>query len=412
MHSACLRWVFAALAGLIAVALPQRAAAQQTADAGYRPGVGRLTFGGEVAGTVSPDDSDAFFNYTNYQQNPLRSIQFRLEGQWRISRSLSFLGELRAENGAGVEGAAWYLRWHPWANHHFDIQAGRIPPVIGRFAREPYGRDNPLIGAPLAYQYLLSLRPDALPATSNQLLLMRGRGWQPSYTIGSSELATGVPIVSAFQWDTGVEAHWQVGWLDLAGAVTRGAVAVSAVRHDGNGGETWSGRAAFTAPNGLVVGISGARGPWIDQSVLSLIPENFRSHNVQSFLGADIEFGWGRWLVRAEELRSVFEVPIINDPSPFARLAAWSGYMEARYRIHPRWQVAGRVERLDLSTITGTLFGGQPTTWDAPVERMSADVGYRYDRHLELRVGWQMNWRDGGRVTQRGYPAIQALFWF
>jgi hypothetical protein len=133
---------------------------------------------------------------------------------------------------------------------------------------------------------------------------------------------------------------------------------------------------------------------------------------VQSFLGADIEFGWGRWLVRAEELRSVFEVPIINDPSPFARLAAWSGYMEARYRIHPRWQVAGRVERLDLSTITGTLFGGQPTTWDAPVERMSADVGYRYDRHLELRVGWQMNWRDGGRVTQRGYPAIQALFWF
>jgi hypothetical protein len=411
MRLPCLQWVFAAFAGLIGVAFPHIAAAQ-TADPGYRGQIGRLTFGGEIAGTISPDDSDAFFNYTNYQQNPLRSIQFRVEGQWRLSKSLSLLGEVRVENGAGIEGSAWYLRWHPWSNHAIDVQAGRIPPVIGTFAREPYGRDNPLIGAPLAYQYLLALRPDALPATSNELLLMRGRGWQPFYTVGSSAPAPGVPIVSAFQWDTGVEAHWRVSWLDLAGSVTRGSMAVPALRHDNNDGETWSGRIAATAPNGLVVGISASRGPWIDKSTLALLPESLRDHDHQSLIGADIEFGWGRWLVRAEELRSVFEVPIVNDPDPRARLAAWSGYMEARYRIHPRWQVAGRVERLDLSTVTGTLFAGQPTTWDAPVERMSADVGYRYDRHLELRVGWQMNWRDGGRVTQRGYPAIQALFWF
>ena len=44
---------------------------------------------------------------------------------------------------------------------------GRIPPLFGAFGRRGYqGRDNPLIGYPLAYQYLTSLRPDAVPATA------------------------------------------------------------------------------------------------------------------------------------------------------------------------------------------------------------------------------------------------------
>ena len=65
-----------------------------------------------------------------------------------------------------------------------DIQAGRIPPVFGAFARRTYGADNPLIGYPLAYQYLTSLRPDAVPATADDLLAMRARGWRASYPVG------------------------------------------------------------------------------------------------------------------------------------------------------------------------------------------------------------------------------------
>ena len=122
-----------------------------------------------MTATASPPDSDAFFNYTNYDQNSIRGAQLRLVGEWKALPSLSFLGELRADNGAGVQAAAWYVRWHPKATRAFDIQAGRIPPVIGLFAREPYGRDNLQIGAPLAYQYLLALRPDALPATTDDL---------------------------------------------------------------------------------------------------------------------------------------------------------------------------------------------------------------------------------------------------
>jgi hypothetical protein len=38
-----------------------------------------------------------------------------------------------------------------------------------------------LIGYPLAYQYLTSLRADSLPLNANELIAMRGRGWLSSY---------------------------------------------------------------------------------------------------------------------------------------------------------------------------------------------------------------------------------------
>src|SRR5579862_3676135 len=93
--------------------LAARPVCAQSAEGGYRPVFGRLTFGGDATATLSPPDDEAYFNFTNYDQNALRAAQLRLMGEFRISSSISLLGELRAENGGGLEGAAWYVRWHP-----------------------------------------------------------------------------------------------------------------------------------------------------------------------------------------------------------------------------------------------------------------------------------------------------------
>ena len=114
------------------------------------------------------------------------------------------LTEFRSEDVERVRTYALYVRVRPWKKVPFDIQAGRIPPVFGVFGRHSYGADNPLIGYPLAYQYLTSLRPDAIPATADDLLSMRARGWQASYPVGSQVPSPGVPLVTAYRWDTGV----------------------------------------------------------------------------------------------------------------------------------------------------------------------------------------------------------------
>jgi hypothetical protein len=392
-------------------------AAAQIPDAPYVADEGRLTLGGELSVTTSPSDSTAFFNYTDYDHNALRTVRGRLLGQWQPASQLALLGELRFErewsldSGNTLEAAALYLRWHPWLHRSFDIQAGRIPPVIGAFVRHAYGRDNLVIGTPLAYQYLTSLRSDALPATADDVLRMRARGWQPTFPIGSQDKGSGLPLITAFHWDTGVEGHWTGGRLDLAGALTRGApsVAVLGGRHDA---PQVSGRLAVTAAPGLTLGFSAARGHWIGSSVLSKIPEASRGENAQSVVGTDFEYGIGRVLVRGEWLRSAFEVPRLESPAIGAPLVARSGFLEGRYRLRPRWQVSGRAERLTFSDITGTLDKGAETPWDAPVTRVEAVIGYRAARNLEVRAGWQQNWRDAGRVLKQGYPVLQVLYWF
>ncbi|HUL72901.1 MAG TPA: hypothetical protein VLT86_07355 [Vicinamibacterales bacterium] len=371
----------------------------------------RVTGGGEVTAVAGPEDDQAFFNYTDYEHNALRVLRVRLLGEWRIWQRLSLLGEARTENGDGVQIPALYLRWQPWRDHNFDVQIGRIPPVIGSFPRRAYGRDNVVVGSPLPYQYLISLRPDALPATIDQLLRMRGRGWQPSYPIGSQALGPGIPVVSSFRWDTGAEASWRNQWMELAGAVTLGAPATPVVQ-DPSDGQQYSGRIAMHAPGGLTVGLSGARGGWINRSVLNLVPESLRGRHNQTVVGVDAEAGVGPWLVRAEWLHSSFELPFVGETVQPAPLVADSAFVEGRYRFHPRWQIAARVDHLGFSTLVGTINNGAPTTWDAPVERVEGILGFRARRNVEIRGGYQYNWRDGGRVHEQGYPTLMGLFWF
>jgi hypothetical protein len=397
------------LAALLLSAVSAEAAAQSQPPLPSPP-AGRVSFGADVSATMAPEDTTAFFNYTDYQHNALRLARVRLVGEWRAASRLAFLGEVRVENTDRPEVAALYLRWRPWPRAAFDVQAGRIPPVVGAFARRAYGRDNPVIGVPLAYQYLTSLRPDALPATVDDLLRMRARGWQPSYPIGSQTEAPGQPLISTSRWDTGVEGRWRTGWLDLAAAWTRGAPAQPVVRET-NSGREWSGRAAVIWPGGLTLGVSGAHAQWIAGSVLAALPANGRSPSDQTLVGSDVEFARGPWIVRGEWLRATFGVPTLASAVP-SGLRASSSFVEARCRVRPRWQAALRLDQLGFSDVRDTLAGAQPIAWDAPVQRVEGTIGFRARPDLEIRAGWQQNWRSGGRVTRNGVPALQVLWWF
>jgi hypothetical protein len=391
------------VASLLLAGLPAGPAFAQTPEAaGY---AGRLTVGGELSAALAPRDDDAFFTYTDYEHDALRRVRLRLFAEWRPAARVAFVAEVRGQNGTPIQAAAWYVRWRPWPQREVSVQAGRIPPVLGAFARRAYGRDNPLIGAPLAYQYLTSLRPDALPATADDLLAMRARGWRPSYPIGSRSVAPGIPLVSAFQWHTGVEVHWRNAWVEASGSLTTGAPAAPVVFRPRRGVQ-WSGRLAFPTRIGLTAGVSGARGQWVDDELIEALAASRPA--TQTIVGTDVEYGWGPWLVRGEALRSTFRLPL---PAPRGDvLTAWSGFLEARYRFHPRWQTAVRLERLGFGRIAPAA--GPARTWDAAVDALETVVSYRVTRQIDVRAGWVQHWRDGGRVRREGRPAVELLYWF
>src|ERR1043166_3786095 len=142
---------------------------------------GTITVAGDVTATFGEKDQTAFFNFTDYENNALRMFRVSLSGMWRSSTRFAIVSEIRADSVQRVIPYALSARLRPWKDRAFDLQVGRIPPVFGAFARRSYGNDNPLIGYPLAYQYLTSIRPDAIPKNADDLLFMRARGWRATY---------------------------------------------------------------------------------------------------------------------------------------------------------------------------------------------------------------------------------------
>jgi hypothetical protein len=386
--------------------LPGPAAAQGLPTGPVTTFDGRLSVGAEVVGTIGERDDDAFFNYTDYEHNVLRMVRIALSAAWRPAERIALVGEVRTEDFDVVRPYAAYVRVRPWQSLPLDFQAGRIPPAFGAFGRRTYYADNPLIGYPLAYQYLISLRADAVPATIGDLLRMRGRGWQLTYPVGSPEPAPGVPLVSAFRWDTGVQAHWASRPVELTGAVTVGTLSDPHLP-DNNDGPQVSGRVAVHPTVGLTLGSSAARGDWLGNDVKSLLPDPDRSY-AQTAIGADAEYSRDYWLVRAELVWSRFNVPLAAS-GRVEDLDSLGMWVEGRYRLTPRITFAGRLDRLGFSTVERN---GAPVSWDAPVNRYEADVSYNIQRNLVARVAIQHNEREGGRVRRRTYFAGQVAYWF
>lgn len=397
---------------LFLLALAGSAAAQILPAGPVRAQDGKIRVSGEVVATVSDSDEIAYFNYTDYEHNALRMFRLSLGGAWRPNDRFAVLTEIRSEDVDGVQPYALYVRVHPSKAIPLDIQAGRIPPVFGAFARRSYGTDNPLIGYPLAYQYLTSLRSDAIPASADDLLLMRARGWEASYPVGSTTAAPGSPLVSAYRWDTGIEARLDAQHFEVAGAVTAGTLSNPRVRDD-NGGRQISGRAAWKPIVGLVVGASAAHGEWLNGSLKDALGPYASGHYPQTALGFDAEYSRGYWIVRSEVVVSRWTLPPLSAPAITAPLRATSGFIESRYRLTPRLFAAARLDALTFSDISGQrFFGGAPTSWDAPVRRIEAGAGFYLQRNITLRGVLQHNWRDGGRVRERTYASAQIAYWF
>jgi hypothetical protein len=377
---------------------------------------GRVTVAGDVSGTFSCSSAGApksrcgsdigYFNYSDYEHSALRLFRLDLSSSVALGGRFVALGEVRTENADRPRVYALYLRLTPWARRRIDIQAGRIPPTFGAFSRRTYASDNPLIGYPLAYQYLTSVRPDSLPATLGEIAAMRGRGWLSSFSVASREPARGLPLVSAFAWDTGVQIHGETDRLEAAAAVTTGTLGNPLVRDD-NGGRQLAGRVAVRPIIGLVAGVSAARGPFVTSTARAASGWTHGDRLTQTAWGADAEYSRGHYLVRGEAVRSVWTTSLGVGTEASVRLPATAVSVEGRYKIGPALYVAGRADRLTFGTLSGTS-----SDWDAAVTRVEVGGGYSLQRNLLLKASFQHNARATLYVPGLNFVATQIVVWF
>jgi hypothetical protein len=390
---------------LLCLGAARAAGAQEILSSPLSLAGGRVVVGTDMSIALTPqDDTDgAWFNYTDYEHNALRLFRVAVNADIHVTDQISVLTEIRSENFDTVTPYALYVRVRPWRDRPIDIQAGRIPPTFGEFARREYGAGNPLIGYPLAYQYLTSVRPDAVPSSAEDVLRMRARGWRPSYPIGSLDVATGMPLITAFRWDTGAQVRVGPPSLNASVAVTNGTTSDPRTL-DNNGGKQVAGRVEWRPNLALTIGGSAAAGAYVADAALASATVMSGTHSTQQALGFDVEMARDHWMVAGEFIWNRWQVPTIAPT-----LDAASGFVEGRYKVSPGFYVASRIDHLGFSRLTSSSLG--TTTWDAPVTRLESGVGYYLRRNLLAKGTYQYNWRDGGFVRTRGLFAAQLHFW-
>jgi hypothetical protein len=416
------------LALALALASPVAASAQLLPQETVSLAGGRLTVGGDVTATVAPDD-EGQFNYTDYERSALQLLRLGVTASFRPIERIALVTELRAEGD--TNGGPWtalpfaaYVRVRPWKDRQFDIQAGRIPPVFGTAGRRIYANDNVLIGYPLAWQYLTVMRSDAVPSSADELIAARAGGWRPWYSVGTPGYARGVPLVTAFRYDTGVQAR--VGGeqqrVSLAAAITAGTLSSPGARAT-NGGPQVSTRLAIRPTTGLILGGSFADGRFFADDLAVPLPAGptdtghtyatasttttGRYH--QQTWGADAEYSLGHFLARAELVTARWRLPPIG-VSPIDEALRSTGLsVEGRYRLAPGITAAARVDHLTFSQLRGSY---HEVPWDAPVTRVEAGVAWSATRNLIIRGTVQHNDRSRGKVRSSTLPALQVTVWF
>jgi hypothetical protein len=365
----------------------------------------RWLLGGELSASVAERDR-GYYNFQEYDQDVLRRVRARLTMEVRLGRRLALLGEVRHVNADQPRVYALYVRLRPWPDLPFDVQAGQVPPVFGAYPRRSYTSDSTLIGEPLGYQYLLSLRPDAAPATVTDLLAMRGRGWSARYPLGATDAHTGFAPVCTLRWDTGVQARFRRGPFELAASVTQGSPANPRVKDD-NGSKALAARLAWRPRPGLIAGVSAAEGRYLTADVEREVGRGPRRQRV---FGADLEYSYGRWRVRAEGFTTAWDLPVADPAVPDRPLGAWTGLAELRVKLLPGLSAAARFDRLAFGDIPGASDAHTP--WELAVTRAEGGLAYTPHRQVVLKAAYQRNRRGGSRVPGQSFVVGQVLLWF
>ncbi len=261
---------------------------------------------------------------------------------------------------------------------HLDVQVGKFGTVFGNWVGRHDPWKDPFISPPLPYDQVVSVSDQNTPPSAAEFAARRevndlNASWVPIFW--GPVYAHGAAIFGSVQ-------NWQ------------GAVAVS------NSGPserpyfwpefdfsrpTVTARVAWLPDPAWTAGLSGSYGPYLfNKPALNLPPGKGLADPSQIVVGADLAWEHHRWRTSAELMLNRFEV--VNAGN--ADSLSW--YAQARYQVDARLHAAarfGQIFHAELDSID--------QRWDYDVHRAEAALGYRLDRHLQLKLNYALQLEKG-----------------
>ncbi|MBX3734491.1 MAG: hypothetical protein KF791_18090 [Verrucomicrobiae bacterium] len=307
--------------------------------------------------------------------------RLRLFGEAQFGEQWYAFAQFQANRGfdprSEVRDAQFFeylLRWTPAPSGVANFQFGQFATSFGSWVRRHYSWDSPFVTAPTPYEHVLTISdtgaPASLQAFLNRKAIPANKNswvpliWGPSYTSGGSFFG------SVDRFDYAVEVK--------NAALSSRTYAWSAF-DVGWSNPTVSGRAGWRPSAEWNVGMSGSGGAYLLPEAASTLPPGTDLGDFNQYTaGVDVSWSRHRWQVWSELFVSRFQVPQVGN----ADLVG--GYVETKYKITPHLWAAGRMNVM--------LFGDVPdgsggeTRWDNNAWRLDVALGYRFNRHWQMKV--------------------------
>jgi hypothetical protein len=242
-----------------------------------------------------------------------------------------------------------------WKNASLSVKAGLMPTAFGNFLLRYDDANNPLVGVPLNYGY---------------------------YGAAVSSLAL-----------AGVQVDATAGKWDARMQFTNSSPANPRSIFDKDQYGNWTGGAGYTVFQGLRIGFSEYRGPYLDRQSPFFFPGESKPKDLPATAwGTDFEWARGHWNVFGEWQHVVMTYHAI----PNFRQA--SSYVEVRRVLHPRWYIAARAGRITNSVRSGT-------------EALESAVGFRPGAHELVKLGYllERNVKSGQWSQTLAVQAVTSL---
>jgi hypothetical protein len=221
-----------------------------------------------------------------------------------------------------------------WGTRSVVIRAGQMVSAFGSFLMRYDDAENPLLNAPQAYGYY------------KPITVLGLAGAEVDFTQG--------------KWD---------GRLQFANSSPANPRSIFAKDQYAN----WAGGAGYTIRQGLRVGFSGYRGPYLDRQYAYFFPGEANPISLPATaIGVDGEWAAGHWNMHGEWQHFVMAYAVI----PTFRQS--TGYWEVKRVLNPRWFVAVRAGYLHTSFVSGA-------------EAYEGSVGFRPNGLQIIKAGYAVS---------------------
>jgi hypothetical protein len=298
-----------------------------------------------------------------------------------------------------LQGFLGYTR--SWGDTAVSFKMGKLSSAFGSFPLRYDDAVNTLLDHPLPYNFL-KLRPDQLPCGTADFSPAPGPLVQFHCGGAQTESYGGTPVTLYGLLGAEVDLSWRR--LDSRFQLTNSSPANPRGLLASSQHPQWTAGGGYTIRQGFRVGMSGFRGPWLDNAVrLDLPPGSSVTDFPLSGLGVDVQWARGPWSANGEWQRFVFRYPHFSTAP-----ASSFGYVELKRIMSPRWY-SGLRANYQMNNHPKDSIGRDASTFLPNCQAVELAVGFRPDRLQLLKVGYEWMNVEHGPQTHDNVFGVQFV---